>query len=235
MKILFKITTRSRPENFLRCLKSILDNVEGDEYRIYVSVDANDLSMSNKFLEDVFSLNENIFISVGESKNKINAINRDIRFDYDWDILVNVSDDMVFTKKGFDNDIRKAFSTECFIVGYNALDKVVHFPDQYQRENCMTMSIIGRDYYNRDGWIYNPKFESLWCDVVAQEVAQIRGCYKYVDKDIFVHLHPSLGLAPYDELAMKTEAFDVRMRDYNTYLELKKEYDPNNIFPIRSI
>jgi len=227
MKILFKYATRSRPALFKRGMESIINNVASDNYHIVVSIDSDDQTMLSADLDY-----PNTTIFAGLSKNKIDAINRDMNYVKDWDIVVNMSDDMVFTQKGFDDIIRVELDKN--------LDQCLHFPDQYQGANCMTMSIMGRTYYERDNFIYNPVFESLWCDVVAQEIAQIRGCYKFVNKHFITHLHPSLGLAPYDEQAKKTEGtredgWAIRKRDYDRYLELKKEYDPTNIFPIRQL
>ena len=160
MKILFKYTTRSRRSNFLRGYDSIINNVSSDNYHVLISVDKDDSSMF-----PLPELKGNYTFVVGESKNKISAINRDINeFYYDWDILVNMSDDMVFTQYGFDKIIGNAFCSH---------DEVLHFPDQHQGQNCMTMSIMGRKYYNRDKFIYHPEFENLWVDIIAQEEAQI--------------------------------------------------------------
>jgi len=224
MKILFKYTTRSRRSNFLRGYDSIVNNVNSDNYHILISIDKDDSTMF-----PLPELKGNHTIIVGNSKNKIDAINRDVNeFTTlcDWDIIVNMSDDMIFTVKGFDDIIRRYFDN---------LDQVLHFPDQNQGQNCMTMSILGREYYNRDKFIYHPEFESLWVDIVAQEEAQIRGCYKFVNQNIFVHLHPSFGQAHYDAQYQKTEEWGVRQRDYTTYLFLKHIYDKENRFPIRSI
>lgn len=227
MKILFKLTSRSRPRQFFEALNSIIDNVsEGCQYAIICALDSDDPSATD-YMSVVSKYNtDNAFAFFGRSKNKIDAINRNIDSSTKWDILVNVSDDNRFIKKGFDLDIINAFDN---------LDQCLHFPDQNQGTNCMTMSIIGRTYYERDGWIYNPAFESLWCDVVAQEVAQFRSCYKYVPVNMFHHLHPSFGQGHYDEQYRRTEGIDVRTRDYKTYLRLKKEYDPLMLYPIRSI
>jgi hypothetical protein len=224
MKILFKYTTRSRRSNFLRGYDSIVNNVNSDNYHILISIDKDDSTMF-----PLPELKGNHTIIVGNSKNKIDAINRDVNeFTTlcDWDIIVNMSDDMIFTVKGFDDIIRDAFWE---------LDLCLHFPDQNQGQNCMTMSILGREYYNRDKFIYHPEFESLWVDIVAQEEAQIRGCYKFVNQNIFIHLHPSFGQAHYDAQYQKTEEWGVRQRDYATYLFLKQVYDKENRFPIRSI
>jgi hypothetical protein len=177
-----------------------------------------------------------VSVRVGTSKNKIDAINRDVNEFlglYDASIIINFSDDMVFHVKGFDNIIHEGFNNR--ITGVANLDQALHFPDQHQGENCMSLSILGRDYYNRDKFIYNPEFESLWVDIVAQEEAQIRGCYRFINQNIFLHLHPSFGDCYYDEQYRKTEEWGVRQRDYATYLRLKQVYDKDNIFPIRSI
>lgn len=238
MKILFKITSRSRRGNFLRAVDSIINNVtDKDNYHLLISLDEDDDCMKPLPVLNCPHTYKVYKKQEGETITKISAINRDVNeFDYDWDILVNFSDDQVFTEKGFDNIIRSNFCIgeprqEC-----NAnLDQILHFPDQHQGQNCMTMSIMGRDYYNRDKFIYHPEFESLWVDIVAQEEAQIRGCYNFVNQNIFLHLHPSFGDCGYDEQYRATEDWGVRQRDYATYLRLKSEYDKDNRFTIRSI
>lgn len=242
MKILIKYATRSRRSNFLRGFDSIRYNLADKENcHVLITVDDDDEKIHP--LPVLHGVNYSYV--TGTSESKIHAINRGMdqvpeNFK-DWDILVNFSDDQVFVIKGFDDIIRSAFmelggeDSGGNLYGETNLDKCVHFPDQHQGQNCMTMTIVGRDYYNRDKFIYDTRFESLWCDVVAQEVAQIRGCYEYVDTVIFNHLHPSFGDCPYDAQYLKTEDVAVRRRDYETYLKLKSEYDPTTIFPIRSL
>jgi len=221
MKILFKYASRSRPRNFFRGLDSIVNNCASENYEVVMSFDKDDETMNNDGViarlgdykeADKFS------IYFGKSSNKIDAINRDLG-DVEFDILVCMSDDMQFIYHAFDNAIRDAFTNF-----FPDLDGVVHFNDGMQRVNCMTMSIIGREYFKRDGWIYCPEYESLWCDVEAQEVARIRGKYKYMGDDlkIFRHLHPSFGLAPMDEQYTKTEHVEVRSRDGDTFERRKR-------------
>jgi hypothetical protein len=61
------------------------------------------------------------------------------------------------------------------------------------------MSIMGRKYYERFGYIYHPSYQSLWCDNEAMEVAQMLGKYWYMGIQLFDHLHPAYNLAPWDE------------------------------------
>ena len=213
MKILFKYTTRSRRSNFLRGYDSILNKIANrEDYHILISVDKDDQSMS-----PLPVLDGNYTFVVGNSKNKIDAINRDLNeFDYDWDILINMSDDMIFTKKGFDDIIRAEF--------YNDFNQYLHFNDGNQKCNVCTMHIVGRNYYDRFKYIYHPDYISLWCDVENDIVAKQLGCYKYMGDNIklFRHLHPAWGLAPQDALSIKTEDRALWVADEITFNKRKR-------------
>lgn len=192
MKILFKLTTRGRPELAIRCINSIADNINNAfDFHVLMSVDNDDKSYNwPKIMSIEFDW---LTIMSGESKSKIDAINRDVNeFDYDWDILVNVSDDHVFIKKGFDEDIRKAFTFVLTTMSGNTihtnLDRFIHFPDGNRTDIC-TMSIMGRDYYNRDKRIYYNGYKSICCDDDATAEAKLRGCYKFVNTQISIHDH----------------------------------------------
>ena len=212
MRILFKYTTRSRRSNFLRGYDSILNNIANrEDYHVLISVDGDDQSMS-----PLPVLDGNHTFVVGRSKNKIDAINRDINeFDYDWDILINMSDDMIFTKKGFDDIIRAEF--------YNDFNQYIHYNDGNQKCNVCTMHIVGRNYYDRFKYIYHPDYISLWCDVENDIVAKQLGCYKYMGDNLklFRHLHPAWGLAPQDALSIKTEDRSLWVADEITFNKRK--------------
>ena len=208
MKILFKYTTRSRPELFKRGMESIINNVASDNYEVLVTVDGDDDTMSQPFYYP------KTIIKSGISKNKIDAINRDMNYIKDWDILVNMSDDMVFVEKGFDEVIRNEFKS--------TTDLCLHFPDG-NRNDLITMAIMGREYYNRFNYIYHPEYISLYCDNEMTDVARMLGCYKYVDMDILRHLHPAYGKAVFDKQYQHTESFSnkdsmtYRFRKYNNF------------------
>jgi hypothetical protein len=74
----------------------------------------------------------------------------------DWDILVVMSDDMVCVTHGWDDIIRQDMNEN-----FPDTDGVLHYNDGNQKANVMTMSIIGRKYYKRDGYIYNPEYQSF--------------------------------------------------------------------------
>jgi hypothetical protein len=210
--ILFKLATRSRPQKAKKAIENIIMLCNSMNYTILVSIDEDDESMFGFSYPD-----DNVFISRGTSKNKIDAINRDMDIFEGWDILINTSDDMVFEIKGFDNIIRQDFKGN--------FDQVIHYSDGYQKGNLMTMSIMGVNYYKRFGYIYHPDYVSLWCDMEATEVAKMLSKYEYKgdQKVLFTHRHPAWGLSEFDAQYQKTEAQNVNQKDYETYLKRKSK------------
>jgi len=199
MNILVKYASRSRPENFERGLRSIIDNaVDIGSVFVLVSLDSDDQRL--KEYEDVVGkYYDKAFIKVyiGESQNKIHAINRDIdKVKFDWDVLVNMSDDMELVWEWDE------------IIAANIEDgRFLHFNDGNHNEYLCTMSVMHRDYYNLDGYIYNPAYKSLYCDQEATEAAHIRGLRKYVPVQICKHLHPEWGYSPLDQLYVENNKY----------------------------
>jgi hypothetical protein len=156
--------------------------------------------------------NHTYCINPNAPTTKVDAINRDLNeCGYEWDILINMSDDMVFTQYGFDDIIRQEFHE------YN--DQTLLFHDG-NRFDLVTMSIMGREYYKRDKYIYNPEYKSLYCDNEFTEVAIIRGCLKKVNRVIFNHLHPAYGRGKFDAQYQHTESFS--SIDCETYNKRKQ-------------
>ena len=214
MKLLFKLTTRSRPQRAIKTLESIYANIKTDNFYILMSLDSDDPTTTDLY-EWCSGKFDKITIKFGESKNKIDAINRDLNnLLIKWDVLLNVSDDQVFIKEGFDEVILQSLNGN--------LDQFLHFPDGNQKD-LATMSIMGYDYYMRDKYIYHPSYQSVYCDNEAQDVAKLRGCYKYVNEDILVHEHPAWGKAQYDYQYAKTEHPTTYMQDEANYKKRKNE------------
>jgi hypothetical protein len=215
MNILVKYASRSRPENFERGLKSIIDNaVDIGSVFVLVSLDSDDPRLK-EYEEIIAKYYDKVFIKVyvGESQNKIDAINRDIdKVKFDWDVLVNMSDDMELV-----------WEWDAIIYANIEYGKFLHFNDGNHNDYLCTMSVMHRDYYNLDGYIYNPAYKSLYCDQEATEVAHIRGLRKYIPVQICKHLHPEWGYAPTDALYQRNnqpaneDLTTIRSRRINMY------------------
>ena len=208
-----------------RAFKSVIDNAIFP-FKIIVSVDEDDTVTMQSLellkikqyggLKYALNSNDSVDVCIGSSKNKIDAINRDVP-QSGWDILVNLSDDQIFTKRGFDE-----------VIAQCGKDEFLHLPDGHVNELLPTMSVIGYDYYKRFNYIYHPDYVSLWCDNEAMDVAKKLGCYKYLNEHIFEHLHPAWGKAPIDAQLLHTQKF--YRQDERTYRKRKSLG-----FPIESV
>ena len=225
LKILFKFPTRGRPEKAKEALANIIEMVDNKrDYRMALTIDDNDKSLGDMKLVKIFDLfnNDNYFFIHGSSKSKIDAFNRGMKeLDFfDWDILIAMSDDMKFVVKGFDDIIRTDMDKH-----FPDLDGMLHYNDGNQRDNVITMSIMGRKYYDRTHYIYNPSYKSLWCDVEATDVAKMLDKYVYLGHEqiLFDHLHPAWGKAESDQQYKNSESF--WEEDKKTYF--RRRYDLN--------
>jgi glycosyltransferase involved in cell wall biosynthesis len=216
MHIHYNFATRSRPEKMAAAFATIVAHSHSNKYTVGLTIDDDDTAtLNSNELADLLKY-PNVFINMGTSKNKVHAINRGME-GWQGDIVVNMSDDMRFLKPAFDIDIINAFEGN--------LDRFIHFPDGRVNHLLPTMSIMGRTYYDRFGYIYHPQYESLWCDNEAMDVAKRLGCYHYVDKRLFDHYHPAWTGEPIDALLNHTQSFF--RADEITYIRRSKAGYPN--------
>ena len=187
--ILIKFASRGRADWFRKGIANIVNTIHTENYKILVTADFNDPEMNNGHIVEFCRRHDNVILVHGESESKVHAINRDMEFvnDLPWTILINFSDDMMFVQNGWDNVLklltRRIWGT--------SLDFFAHFNDGYVKEALPTMSVMGRDYYNRDNYIYHPSYKSFSCDAEAMYVALMRRRYHYFDENIFLHQHPT--------------------------------------------
>lgn len=217
MRFLFNFASRSRPDNFFRGVKSIIDNFSDENtFEVIGVFDYDDESMkTHEVYSTLAELGDLVDPCWGYSSGKIDAINRECEnFGDDWSILINMSDDMVFTKKDFDKDIVDAMPED--------LDGYLHFRDTNHRQidALTTLHIVGKKYFDRDRFIYHPAYESVFCDNFNDALAKKRGKYKFIPTIIFNHLHPIFGKAPMDDQYKKTEDKKVYKRDLLTYRKM---------------
>jgi hypothetical protein len=223
-KILFKYASRSRTNKFFVGLDNIISNLSDlNNFCILVSLDVDDVSMNNKdtimkLTEYVQKYPNKIIVKFGFSKSKVDAINRDvndIKDVFNFDIIVNFSDDMEFIQHSFDEVIRNKF-----YVNYPDTDGNIYFNDGFTGDRLCTMSIIGRKYYDKYNYIYHPSYHSLWCDNEYTEVAKRNQKMLYFHENIYRHNHPSNIGGFIDELLIKTESFsDIDRQNFENRLK----------------
>lgn len=209
MTILFNFASRSRPEKFFETLDNIIRNCASQDYFIVAKIDEDDAAMNNGEYWLRIANYPMVITKLGTSTSKIHAINRDLN-DGDlppWAILINMSDDMKWGTFGFDDIIRQHMPAN--------LDGFLHVPDDYAKDRVCTTSIIGYRYYQRDMYVYNPAYYSMWCDDEATDVAKARGCYIQVPGIQLEHLHyTNMGKAGKDALYRRNDTYLADKRIY---------------------
>lgn len=204
-KITYIFPSRSRPEKFFAALTNIGLMSAKHNYEIIATLDSDDETMSTEVVKRKFKDFHSLSVYYSNSTGKVDAINKNVdKIPKDTDIIILMSDDMVFTVWGFDDIIRTDMQQN-----FADYDGVLHYPDGSQvQDRIITLSILGKKYFDRFGYLYNPEYTSLWCDYEFSKIAVILGKYKYFpNTKIFRHAHPLWEKQPYDELMTKNESY----------------------------
>lgn len=203
--ILMKVTSRERPETLVKTISSYISFAANTKDMVWLfSFDEDDvcggIDFSNRLIKEFGeSIGDKGLVFVGKSEGKIHAINRDVpQFQPHWDILLNISDDQVPIYKGYDDVLRRFMPDD--------LDASLWFNDGAQTR-INTQEIIGRNYYLRTGFIYNPIYKSFYCDNEATEVAQRLKKLIRNPRCLIKHVHPAITGGPQDELYKKNNKY----------------------------
>lgn len=184
VKILYKFATTGRPQEFKNTLEIYYAKMSNlYDYQFIITVDNDDGSMNNQSVREYMDSKPNLSYFFGNSKTKVEAINADMR-NVDFDILVNVSDDMIPIVDFFDEKI-----VELMLKSFPNLDGALHFNDGRESgsKKINTLSIIGRKLYDFFGYIYHPAYKSSCCDIEFTEVVRKLGKVIYSPEIIIRH------------------------------------------------
>jgi len=200
-RILIQFPTMGREKKFKEALKAYLKFMDDKEnFFIHVVCEESDpVMMDTKMMDWIYKQHENIFISYDTNSTKIAAVNYGLHdpvfmdFCGEWDILLLASDDMIPEVQGYDNIIRGVYAD-------GDLDRVAHFDDGHQGENLNTLSILGKTYFDRFGYIYNPVYISLYADNEFMEVSHKLGKAVYIPQCIIRHKHVDLDASLNDSV-----------------------------------
>ena len=205
MKLIIKFPTRVRVRKFLNVLSKYVRLLEDKSTPIIVSCDSDDISMKEDFVTEVINQYKNVTLQFNNNNTKIEAINHNMGT-LDFDIVLLASDDMVPQVKGFDTIIREKMLTH-----YPDTDGVLWFNDGYKGDKLNTLCILGKKYFDRFGYIYNPEYKSVWCDNEFMDISKLLDKVTYFDDVIIRHEHPDWGFGSNDSIHMtnvKNESSD---------------------------
>ena len=216
MKLLIKFPTRGRKNKFLQTLRKYQNFLSGQvEVTFLVTLDEDDTEMNDQLVKEILSQYKNLVYHYGNSKTKVEAINADMEKLTDWDIVLLASDDMIPQIKGYDQII-----VEQMKKNYPDTDGVLFFNDGFKQNQLNTLCILGKKYYKRFNYIYNPEYKSVWCDNEFTEVANILNKQTYIDQVIIKHEHPDWGYGKNDQ---------IHLSNYKNVNQDKATFDKNKM------
>jgi hypothetical protein len=128
------------------------------------------------------------------------------KIDYDYDIILLASDDMIPQVHGYDDIIRKDMLTH-----HPDTDGILFYNDGHQANNLNTLSILGKKYYKRFNYLYYPEYKSEWADNEFTQVGYILNKQTYINSVIIEHQHPHWGYGERDiihHLNIENTAYD---------------------------
>jgi len=201
-KILIKFPVRERVEKFFKTLEAYYKMCSDEEYiQFMINLDVDDLSMNNAQVLGRLNKYKNLRVCLSDNKNKIEAINANFQemSKMDFDIILLASDDMIPIVKGYDKIISDEMENN-----FPDNDGVLWFFDGHKKD-LNTLSILGRRYFERFGYIYHPSYSSLCCDNEFMEVSKVLKKQVFIDKCIIEHKHPDYTGYIYDGLMKKNQ------------------------------
>ena len=224
MKIVIKYPTRGRPDKFISLLDRYMNFLSGKhEVHFVISFDHDDSTMNNDNIWSYFARLSprypgKVHPICGRSNTKVSAINADLDRvrQIDPDVILLASDDMIPIVSGYDDVIAQRMMQH-----FPDTDGVLHFNDGFSgQDRLITLSILGRKYFNRFGYLYYPGYKSVFCDNEFTDVCRILNRVVYIDQVIIQHQWVG-ATNPSDPLHRRNESPEMYAHDKAIYEQRK--------------
>lgn len=214
--LLIKLPSRSRRELFKQKLDACVNSLSNQiNVKFIFSFDNNDNDMNNDQIKNYLkNKNINMEYFYGNSKNKVDACNRDVPKD-GWKILLLMSDDMLVLKNNFDkiiyDDMMRYYPDLDGCLNYNTHSEAF-------KNRTMVLTVMGKTYFDRFNYIYYPGYKSVFCDNEQTEVAIKLNKLTDINNRIISHEWSSVK----DNLRQQTESRELRDHDELLYKSRKE-------------
>lgn len=199
--------SRSRPKQSFETISKWIQKAGMSDFEIILSVDSDD-SQLGMYYELYSNLQHAFTLLEIDNKSTVEAVNAAARI-AQGNIMIVVSDD---------TDCPPSWATKILRYTEGKSDFVLKVKDGIQPK-MITMPILDRKYFQRDGHIYNPAFKHAWADRFFTELAYKRK--RVFEKNImFRHLHYSVLKKKPDEQYRRTDAtFNEGKKIYNALIK----------------
>lgn len=185
MNLLIKLPSRERPQKFFDVLNKAQRNRELQSTRFLITLDSNDALMKTDQVKKTLGMWGNLTVVYGESKSKIDAVNRDMDKAGEWDIVLLLSDDMHVNVKSFDKIIVDLFEKH-----FPDTDGALWLNDGHTGKRINTIVCMGRKRYEKFGYLYHSAYKSFFCDNEYTDLMIKDGNYQYIEQVLIEHKHP---------------------------------------------
>lgn len=202
--------SRGRPDKSFQTIYKWINNCFSKDVEILISLDETDPRLNDY----IYYFQQHYGIVVENNKSCVGAINNAARQAI-GDIFIVVSDD-----------------TDCFPGWDTALLKELEGKEDFLlktddgiQDYIVTMTVMDRKYYERDGFIYHPDFQHQFADTYLTCLADIRGRLIFSNLE-FPHRHYSYsgGKEMPDALHKRNDA--TWMTGQDTFVRLMKQFTP---------
>lgn len=134
---------------------------------------------------------------IGNNTCAVEAINHGAKYAL-GEIIIVISDDFK-CRPGWDKKIKSVFDE------IGSLDRIIKTSDGTQPW-IITLPIMGIDFYNRQGYVYNPEYRHMFCDTELTHRADLESKSVYRNDILFKHNHYSTGAAEPDAVSRNADS-----------------------------
>lgn len=171
MKLLIKIYIREMNSyDILQILGALKSVINDNDTKIVIM--SNDLTFDFENYEYYSSIETNIQKMINFKLDNL-----------EWDLVLPIFRPIIATKN-FDTTIKKLYNDN-----FENLDGVLWINDNIQND-IATFPIIGRNYYEKFGYIYNPVYFKKNFEEEFTEILKINKKYYYYDKTTIFKILP---------------------------------------------
>lgn len=214
--LLIKLPSRGRCENLRASILTHLRLAVGN-VGVMVTLDIDDDSGSHLMICE-YSHIHNLHVFFMGGIGKVSAINGYLT-NYEcpkWKNLLISSDDMTPLVYGYDKILTDAIEKE-FPDGDGTIRIPFNPNSPYDIMPCM-----GHKYFDRFGYVYNPEYKSLCCDVEYDETARKLGRQFKLAQVLFKHERPNAVGEYRDGTYVRNDSFF--SKDQETFKKRNPEY-----------
>lgn len=179
-KLLVQIHTKARPEQFLNVLDKYYQKLSNQiPYHFLITCDYEDPAMNSPEMRERLAVYPNLSVLFGRTKSHAEARNLGIEsLNFKFDVILVASDQLEPVENHYDKLIVEAMQKE-----FPDYDGVINFSKE-GTESINIAPVLGKKFYKRFGYIYNPEYQFSFYDSELTFVSRMLAKEAVINQDI---------------------------------------------------